>query len=172
MARVPGNMRPVPPAARRPYGAGAARAQRAFTLIEFLIALTLMGVLAAIAVPSYQSFRSQVNINQAERDIGAIHTLIESYITLHLQPPPDLATIGMDQLRDPWGQPYFYLSFTGLNGKGQMRKDKNLVPINTQYDLYSAGADGQTRPPLTAAPSRDDVVMANDGNFIGLAADY
>lgn len=150
----------------------ARRAERAFTLTELLIGLGLSAVLAAIAVPSYQSFRRTLEINQAMRDIGEIHTNIERYITLNLQPPPDLAAIGMDQLRDPWGQPYFYLSFTGLNGKGQMRKDKNLVPINTQYDLYSAGADGQTKPPLTAAPSRDDVVMANDGNFIGLAADY
>jgi general secretion pathway protein G len=172
MARASGDIRPALSAARAPHGACAARAWRGFTLIEFLIALTLTGILAAIAVPSYQSFRQQVNVNQAERDIGAIHTVIESYITLHLQPPPDLATIGMDQLLDPWGQPYFYLSFTGLNGKGKMRKDKNLVPINTQYDLYSAGPDGQTRPPLTAAPSRDDVVMANDGNFIGVASDY
>jgi general secretion pathway protein G len=53
-----------------------------------------------------------------------------------------------------------------------MRKDKNLVPINTQYDLYSMGADGQSVPPLTAKASRDDVVMANDGTYIGLASNY
>jgi general secretion pathway protein G len=159
-----------PPGSRSP--GAARRAQRAFTLTELAIVLTLTGILAAIAVPSYQSVRRSLEVNQAMRDLGEIHTVIERYITLNLQPPPNLAAVGMDQMRDPWGQPYFYLSFTGLNGKGQMRKDKNLVPINTQYDLYSAGADGQTKPPLTAAPSRDDVVMANDGNFIGLASDY
>ena len=26
--------------------------------------------------------------------------------------------------------------------------------------------------PLTARASRDDIVMANDGQFVGLAADY
>ncbi|MDE2305741.1 MAG: prepilin-type cleavage/methylation domain-containing protein, partial [Gammaproteobacteria bacterium] len=84
----------------------------------------------------------------------------------------DLATIGMSALVDPWGRPYQYLSFTGLNGNGQMRKDKNLVPINTQYDLYSLGADGQSRLPLTAPVSQDDVILANDGNYIGLASKY
>lgn len=53
-----------------------------------------------------------------------------------------------------------------------MRKDKNLVPINTQYDLYSLGADGQSKPPLTAPVSKDDVILANDGNYIGLASAY
>jgi general secretion pathway protein G len=53
-----------------------------------------------------------------------------------------------------------------------MRKDKNLVPINSEYDLYSVGPDGDSVPPLTAQPSRDDIVMANDGKFIGLASDY
>ena len=34
------------------------------------------------------------------------------------------------------------------------------------------GKDGQSAPPLTAAKSRDDVIIANDGGFIGLASDY
>jgi general secretion pathway protein G len=53
-----------------------------------------------------------------------------------------------------------------------VRRDKNLVPINTDFDLYSVGKDGVTVSPLTAAQSRDDVVRANDGTFIGLGEDY
>lgn len=55
---------------------------------------------------------------------------------------------------------------------GQVRKDRNLVPINSNFDLYSMGQDGQSRPPLTARVSRDDIIYANDGAFIGLAEDY
>jgi general secretion pathway protein G len=53
-----------------------------------------------------------------------------------------------------------------------MRKDRNLNPINTQYDLYSVGADGQTRLPLQAPVSQDDVILASDGNYVGLAASF
>ena len=53
-----------------------------------------------------------------------------------------------------------------------MRKDKNLVPVNTDYDLYSMGEDGRSVGPFTAKASRDDIVRANDGGFVGLAADY
>jgi general secretion pathway protein G len=55
---------------------------------------------------------------------------------------------------------------------GLQRKDLALVPINTDFDLYSKGRDGATQPPLTAASSRDDIVRANDGQFIGLASGY
>lgn len=66
-----------------------------------------------------------------------------------------------------------YNSFSrpGFN-RGQARKDRNLVPINTEFDLYSSGKDGESRGPLTAKASRDDVVVARDGSFVGLAKDF
>jgi general secretion pathway protein G len=57
-------------------------------------------------------------------------------------------------------------------GMAEVRKDRNLVPINTDFDLYSVGPDGDSQAPLTAAASRDDIVRANDGRFIGKAEDY
>ncbi len=141
-------------------------------MIELAIGMAIAAILAAIAFPYYQSYRQKLNVAIASRDIGVIYGRIERYITLYNTPPPDLVAVGEDQVLDPWGHPYQYLSFVGLKGKGQMRKDKNLVPINTQYDLYSMGADGQSKPPLTAAVSQDDVILANDGNYIGLASNY
>lgn len=37
---------------------------------------------------------------------------------------------------------------------------------------YSMGPDGRSVAPLTAKASRDDIVRANTGRCIGLAADY
>ena len=54
----------------------------------------------------------------------------------------------------------------------QARKDRFLVPINTDFDLYSMGKDGESVPALTAAKSRDDVVRAANGAFIGLASKF
>jgi len=55
---------------------------------------------------------------------------------------------------------------------GRARKDRFLVPINSDYDLYSKGKDGDSHPPLGAHSSRDDVIRANDGGFIGLASSF
>jgi general secretion pathway protein G len=86
--------------------------------------------------------------------------------------PPDLAAVGLAGLRDPWGRPYAYLNFAGIMGVGPMRKDRNLVPINSDYDLYSLGEDGGSVPPLNARASRDDIIRGNDGNYVGLAENY
>ena len=53
-----------------------------------------------------------------------------------------------------------------------MRKDHRLVPINSDYDLYSMGKDGRSVSPLTARHSHDDIIRANDGDYVGLAKDY
>ena len=148
------------------------RANSGFNLIELMFTIGILGILLAVALPSYARYVARSNTAAAIADISRIHLAIETYIMNAGSPPPSLAAIGKDTMLDPWGRPYSYLSFVGLSGKGQMRKDKNLVPINSEYDLYSAGPDGDTVPPLTAKPSRDDIVMANNGKFIGLASDY
>jgi general secretion pathway protein G len=137
-----------------------------------MVAVSAMAIVAAIAVPSYQSHLRKLKVTTATADILEIASAINRYTDLNNGPPPDLAAVMMDKRLDPWGQPYVYFPFTDVKGKGKMRKDKNLVPINTQYDLYSVGEDGDTRPPLTAAVSRDDIIQANDGNYVGLASDY
>lgn len=154
------------------HSGGARRAQRAFSIIELFTAIAVLGLTLAIAIPSYTGYIQRTKVTAATQDIGRISMAIAHYQSLNNALPPDLATIGFAAKLDPWGHPYAYLSFAGLTGKAQMRKDRSLVPINTQFDLYSTGPDGQSRPPLTAPVSRDDVIMANDGAYIGPAANY
>jgi general secretion pathway protein G len=47
-----------------------------------------------------------------------------------------------------------------------------LHPINSDYDLYSIGKDGESVAPLTAKKSWDDVIRAADGAYIGLAKGF
>lgn len=60
----------------------------------------------------------------------------------------------------------------GSGPPSQPRKDRFLHPINSDYDLYSMGKDGESMEPLTAQKSHDDVIRANDGGFVGLAVDF
>ena len=76
-------------------------------------------------------------------------------------------------MTDPWGNLYVYHKFVIPPGiAAQARKDRFLVPINSQYDLYSMGKDGDSRLPLSVPVSQDDIVAANDGGFVGLASRY
>jgi hypothetical protein len=60
----------------------------------------------------------------------------------------------------------------GVGQPSQPRKDRFLHPINSDYDLYSMGKDGESVEPLTAQKSHDDVIRANDGSFVGLAVEF
>jgi len=147
-----------------------------FTLVELLITIAILAVLAAIAVPSYSRYLDRAALAQATGDIRRLEVLIAQYQSDNQRLPSSLADIGKAAMLDPWKNPYQYLDLSSLNVDkklmGQVRKDKNLVPINSDYDLYSMGKDGKSRAPMTAADSRDDVVRASNGRFVGLASDY
>lgn len=137
-----------------------------------MLALAVMSVLAMLASSAYSSYMEKARVTQAQTDLTAIEARLALYAATKNELPTSLAQVGESTLLDPWGHPYRYLDFTGVQGKGAMRKDRNLVPINSDYDLYSTGQDGATTPPLTAPVSQDDVIRANNGGFVGLATDY
>ena len=136
--------------------------------------VAMLGVLAALAWPAYGDRKEKVRVRKAMDDLRLISLMIDNYQLDYGTYPPNLAAIGNAGTHDPWGQPYVYLNLQdpALKGKGQSRKNKNLTPINSDYDLYSMGKDGESMGPLTAKASRDDVIRANDGGFYGLASDY
>ncbi len=144
---------------------------KAFTLLELLIAVAILGVAAAIAIPIYNQYKVKLDNAIAVTDIVRIQVVIESYYQANDIYPNSLTDVNMNLVLDPWGLAYEYLNLAGAP-IGQMRKDQALVPINSDYDLYSKGQDGASVAPLTAAASRDDIVRANNGSFIGLASDY
>lgn len=147
--------------------------QRGFTLVEIMLGIALVALILAVAVPTYTNIIDRMRISRAVSDIQVISmTLTRFRINNNDQLPDSLAEIGKDTMLDPYGQPYSYFNIANATGNGSLRKDRNLVPINSDYDLYSVGRDGRSVGPLTAGPSHDDIVRANDGAFIGLAIDY
>jgi general secretion pathway protein G len=151
---------------------GAACVHSGFTLVELMIALTVLGIVAALAVPSYQSYVERAGITRMCADFSSINLKVAQFADDHKRYPDSLADIGQDQLRDQWGRPYEYLNLTVAANLNQARKNKNLHPISTDFDLYSKGADGNSVKPLTAQPSRDDIIRAGNGAFCGLVRDY
>jgi general secretion pathway protein G len=144
-----------------------------FTFVELLIAITIAGALAAIAVQWYQSYRDQSNINRTITDMRSVDTQIQLYRQANDSYPSSLGVVPQGNIVDPWGNPFQYLLIEGnTKAKGNERKDKSLVPINSDYDLYSMGADGKTVAPLTAQASQDDIIRANNGAYFGPASDY
>ena len=153
------------------------RGKRGFCLVELLIAVAIVGILAAIAIPSYLHYLEKNKEAQAISDINIIAGKLKEIMMEDLNAlPDDPATINFGNLlplTDPWGNPYRYLRlYNRPANQNNARKDHNLHPINSDFDLYSMGPDGQSNKPLQSQKSRDDIIRANDGAFVGKASVY
>jgi general secretion pathway protein G len=131
-----------------------------------------MLIIAAMAVPGMQSAILAAKTSRTVGDVRTIGQAALGYTAENGTAPNSLTDIGYDQQMDPWGNAYQYLGFTATTGTAQMRTDMFGVPINTYFDLYSMGADGQTTLSLSSTQSQDDVIWANDGTYLGLGSNY
>ncbi len=163
---------------------------RAFSMIELLIVVGILGTIAAIIVPMYMEALDKARVAHAIGDIAVVSKEISLFWFDNSRYPNNLAEINRGGMLDPYGEPYEYLNIAdagaggggGGGGRGGGgggggasaggRIDRFLVPVNSDFDLYSEGKDKESAKPFTAAQSHDDIVRANNGMFIGLAEDF
>lgn len=146
--------------------------QAGFTLLELLIVVAIILTLAAMAIPSLQAAINDTKIARAVGDIHTMESEILEYDIEYGKLPNSLADIGRGNFLDPWGKPYQYLNHATMQGNGMARMDRFLVPLNSDYDLYSDGKDGATAAPITAKQSQDDIIRAADGSYVGPASRF
>jgi general secretion pathway protein G len=142
---------------------------RGFTLVELMISCAILLTISAMAIPSALSAITAGQNARAVGDIRAIGDDLQAYYASNAAFPQSLSDIN-DNYNDPWGNAYAYVNFA--YHPNAARKDRFLFPFNTWFDLYSMGADGQTALGLTAPVSQDDIIWANDGEYVGLVSDY
>jgi len=122
------------------------RLARGFTLIEIMVVLVIMGVMAALIVPSLLDRADDARVTAARTDVNNLMQALKLYKLDNQRFPtgeqglealvrkPTAAPVPpnwkpyLDKLpNDPWGKPYQYLN-PGVKG---------------EIDVFSLGADGQ-----------------------------
>jgi general secretion pathway protein G len=120
---------------------------KAFTLIEFLVVITIIGILATMIVPRFLGKIGKTKQSVAKGNIGILevkvlefHTDCERLPTSQeglkalIQQPSDVGDkwkgpyVKEKDIIDPWGQEFLYES------PGRHNKD---------FDIFTYGADGQ-----------------------------
>lgn len=153
-----------------PVGGGS----EGFGLLDLMLTLIIVSLLAALAVPVYGEFMSRAKVNRASEDVASLGRRIESFCEANQgRCPASLDELPGNVSRDPWGNSYRYVNLSAsYPADAPFRTDGDRLPLNTDFDLYSMGADQASMGWLSASVSRDDVIRANNGVFVGLAEEY
>lgn len=145
---------------------------RGFSLIELLAVVGIMGVLASFAIPQVMSAVENARYAASIQELRRYANEIMMYRAQHGAPPSTWSDLEYASPPvDPWGNEYVLNNHDDISS-GKRRKDGPTVPINSHFDVFSAGPDDEWKSSILADKSQDDVIVAGDGQYVGKAEDY
>jgi len=111
------------------------RLPKGYTLIEMLIVVAIIGILAAIAFPGYQSYVQKTNRTVAKAALSAITSRQESYATDH----------------KAYAQNFKRLGFTGSgDGSSAYVNSQGEISLNDRSALYELKLHSQPASGLSS----------------------
>ena len=96
---------------------------RGFTLIELLIVVSIIGIIASIAIPNMLSATQKSRQKATMSDMKTIGTAIEMYMTDYYQAPEDLS-FGSNSIREFYIKKIPASDFWGNDWEYQSAKDE------------------------------------------------
>ncbi|HEV8542974.1 MAG TPA: type II secretion system major pseudopilin GspG [Verrucomicrobiae bacterium] len=135
-------------AARRrlyPQARTPALRERAFTLMELLIVVVILGILAATIIPQFFGSTSDARVARAKADIASLETVLDTF-NLHMDRYPTTEE-GLKVLVDPpssdskkWRGPYIKILHTDPWGNPYQYRYPS-AHRKSGFDVWSRGAD-------------------------------
>ena len=80
---------------------------RAFTIVELLMVMAILGILATMSIPLFSQYRNKAKSGASASEIRTLEKSIIAHALDKGSLPATLADAGINQL-DPWQRPYVY----------------------------------------------------------------
>ena len=141
-------------------------------MVELAFTVGVVVLMFSLTIPTSLKLIEKVKLQKVEPELEEIAHRIDLYHAQNRKYPDSLTDVYEMLPLDPWANPYQYVNLSGQKKNTKGQRKINAVLLNSDYDLYSMGPDGQSQSPLTAAASRDDIIRARNGNFFGQAGDF
>lgn len=106
--------------------------QKGFTLIELLVVIAIIGILAAIAIPQFASYRRNAYCSKVESDVNNTMLAMEAYYASKSAYTVDLALLGVTASKDVSlapvaGAPGVPVSVVGTDTSAECPKGPNYT---------------------------------------------
>jgi general secretion pathway protein G len=144
------------------------------SLVEIAIVILIAALIVGTVTPVYLRIIENKRTDLAITEITGFQRDIDRFGRRNMRYPQNLAEVYPAAPIDPWGNPYQYTNIKNAISPGSVnpRTDNNLKRLNADYDLYSNGPDKTSLSPVAANESRDDIIRAKNGNYVGIASEY